>query len=241
MAEQKEVGFLDEVSGQGFENVTSKDVVTPLLLIAQQLSGVVDAGTVAVGHFYNSVTGEDYGDTLRLVICDYRRMWYAWKPNQQGLAGIFEPNSIEVTGDPFTGMTDKEGNKVEEKMVFIVILPDHKDAGYMVFGSTPGTIKYTKQWLTQAQNLRLPSGKICPLFGSIWSVKVEKNTSKDGNKYYAPASNGKSTFKFDSYIDEVLYKEAVVPTREIASQAALTADVQHAALEDNSETTETKF
>lgn len=239
MAEQ-EVGFLDEVSGQGFENVTSKDVVTPLLLIAQQLSSVVDAGTVQAGHFYNSVTGEDYGDHLRLVICDFRRMWYAWKPNQQGLAGIYEPGSIEVTGDPYTGMFDKDGNKVEEKMVFIVVLPDHKEAGYMVFTSTPGTIKYTKQWLTQAQNLRLPSGKIAPLFGSIWNVTIAKNTSKDGNKYFAPADNGKSTFKFDSFIDKVLYTTAVLPTREVASQAALTADVQHTAIEDSS-AAETKF
>lgn len=241
MEETQAVGFLDEVSGQGFENVTSKDVVTPLLLVAQQLSAVVASGTVKAGHFYNSVTGEDYGDELKLVICDYRRMWYVWKENQQGLAGIFEPGSIEVTGDPFTGMKDAQGQKVEEKMVFVVVLPEHKDAGYMVYGSTPGTIKYTKQWLTQAQNLRLPSGKIAPLFGSIWNVKLALNTSKANQKYYAPAVEGKSTFKFVSFIDEVLYHEAVEPTRKVAAQAALTADTHVGIEADEGVAEETKF
>lgn len=235
MAEEKAVSFLDDVAGQGYENVGAGDVTTPLLLIAQQLSGVVDGGSVEVGHFYNSVTGEDYGTQLDLVICHYKKMWYEWKPNQQGLAGIHEVGAIPVSGDVYTGMTTETGNKVEEKMVFLVVLPEHKDAGYMIFGSTPGTMKYMKGWLTQAQNLRLPSGARAPLFGGIWSVELAKNTSKDGNKYYAPAIDGKSTFRFKEWIPEVLYKDSVLPAREIATQALQLADtrVEQEALPDN--------
>lgn len=236
MAEEKAVGFLDDVSGQGFENVGAGDVTTPLLLVAQQLSEVVDGGSVEVGHFYNSVTGEDYGTKLRLVICHYKKMWYEWKPNLQGLAGIHEVGSIEVTGDVYSGMTTAEGNKVEEKMVFLVVLPDHPEAGYMIFGSTPGIMKYVKGWLTQAQNLRLPSGNRAPLFGAIWDVELAKNTSKDGNKYYAPAIDGKSTFRFNGWIPEVLYKDSVVPAREIATQALALADnrsMEQAAIESD--------
>lgn len=222
--EEKAVGFLDEVAGQGYENVGTGDVTTPLLLVAQQLSAVVDGGSVEVGHFYNSITGEDYGTSLKLVICHYKKMWYEWKPNQGGLAGIHEVGGIEVTGDVFTGMKTAEGNKVEEKMVFLVVLPDHPEAGYMIFGSTPGIMKYTKAWLTQAQNLRLPSGARAPLFGAVWSVELAKNTSKDGNKYYAPAIDGKSSFKFVEWIPEVLYRDSVLPAREIASQALALAD-----------------
>lgn len=238
MAEEKAVGFLDEVAGQGYENVGAGDVTTPLLLVAQQLSEVVDGGSVEVGHFYNSVTGEDYGTKLRLVICHYKKMWYEWKPNQGGLAGIHEVGAIDVTGDVYSGMKTAEGNKVEEKMVFLVVLPDHPDSGYMIFGSTPGIMKYTKAWLTQAQNLRLPSGARAPLFGAIWDVELAKNTSKDGNKYYAPAIDGKSTFRFNDWIPEVLYKDSVMPAREIATQALALADnramAQQEAIEDNS-------
>lgn len=242
MAEEKAVGFLDEQAGTGFENVGSGDVTTPLLLIAQQLSEVVDGGSVEVGHFYNSVTGEDYGTSLKLVICHYKKMWYEWKPNQGGLAGIHEVGSINVTGDVYTGMTAENGNKVEEKMVFLVVLPDHQDAGYMIFGSTPGIIKYTKAWLTQAQNLRLPSGKRAPLFGGIWSAEIAKNTSKDGNKYYAPAIDGKSTFRFVDWIPEVLYQDSILPAREIATQALVLADkrgMEQQAIE--SDTSESAF
>lgn len=226
--EEKEVGFLDEVSGQGYENVTSKDVTTPLLLIAQALSGVVEAGTVQAGHFYNSVTGEDYGTELRLVICHYVRKWYVWLPEQKGLKGIYDVDSIPVTGDPYTGMTDAEGNKVEDKMVFMVVLPDHPEAGFMIFGSTPGNMKYTKAWLTQAQNLRLPSGKIAPLFGGIWKVTIGKAQSKrTSNKYFACCTDdGKSSFVFDGWIPQVLYQNVVTPARQIADQALALADTR---------------
>ena len=239
MAEEKAVSFLDDQAGAGFENVGAGDVATPLLLIAQQLSGVVDGGSVEVGHFYNSITGEDYGTQLDLVICHFKKMWYEWKPNQGGLAGIHEVGSIEVTGDVYSGMTTAEGNKVEEKMVFLVVLPEHKDAGYMIFGSTPGTMKYMKAWLTQAQNLRLPSGKRAPLFGGVWSVELSKNTSKDGNKYYAPAIDGKSTFRFKSWIPEILYQDSVLPAREVATQALALADnrsMEQAAIESDTPT-----
>lgn len=224
--EEKAVSFLDEVAGQGYENVGAGDTTTPLLLIAQQLSGAVDAGTVEVGHFYNSVTGEDYGTELDLVICHYGKRWYEWLPEQKGLAGIHEVGGIEVTGDVYSGMMHGE-NKVEEKMVFLVVLPDHPDAGYMIFSSTPGSMKFMKAWLTQAQNLRLPSGARAPLFGAKWHVTLNKITSKSNNKYYAPATpDGKSSFTFAEWIPQMLYEDQVKPAREIATQALALADTR---------------
>lgn len=212
--------FLENEAGKGYENVTSSDTSTPLLLIAQQLSGVVDEGKVQAGHFYNSVTGEDYGDTLEIVACHYQRLWYEWLPDQQGLAGIHEPNTIDVTGDTYNGMYTTSGNKVEEKMVFLVVLPEHLDAGYLILGSTPGSMKYYKAWLAQMQTQTLPSGKPAPLFGGIWSVTLNKDQSKKtGNKFYSPNENGKSSFRFVSWIDEELYNNKVKLARNQASIA----------------------
>lgn len=221
-----EENFLDAVAGEGFENVGVSDTTTPLLLVAQQLSEVVDAGNVEVGHFYNSVTGEDYGSELDIVICHYDKKWYEWLPEQKGLAGIHNVGALEVTGDVFTGMKHGE-NKVEEKMVFLVILPEHPEAGYMIFGSTPGTMKFMKAWLTQAQNLRLKSGARAPLFGAKWHVTLNKITSKSGNKYFAPATpDGKTSFTFAEWIPEALFVESVKPVREIATKALALADMR---------------
>lgn len=221
-----EENFLDAVAGEGFENVSASDVTTPLLLVAQQLSEVVEAGNVAVGHFYNSVTGEDYGDELDIVICHYDKKWYEWQPEQKGLVGIYDVGGLVVTGDVFTGMKHGE-NKVEEKMVFLVVLPEHPEAGYMIFGSTPGTMKFTKAWLTQAQNLRLKSGSRAPLFGAVWHVKLNKISSKSGNKYFAPATvDGKTSFTFKEWIPEALFLESVKPAREIAAKALALADMR---------------
>ena len=77
--ELEEAGFLDEVAGQGFEGMEQGDVTIPRLLISQQLSDVVQAGSVPVGHFYNSLTGEDYGDTIKVIPCHFQKVWVDWK------------------------------------------------------------------------------------------------------------------------------------------------------------------
>ena len=109
----KDEGFLDEVAGQGFEGMEQGDVTTPRLLVSQQLSDVVQAGTVPVGHFYNSLTCEDYGDKVQLVVCHFQKVWVEWKKNMGGYVGTYPVGGLEgVTGDNFKGMehTDADGN-----------------------------------------------------------------------------------------------------------------------------------
>ena len=138
---ENEVGFLAEVAGQGFENVKADDVATPLLLISQALSEVTTQGAIPAGHFYNSVTGRDYGDNLRMVVCHFDKMWFEWKPDMGGLVGRYPVGGLEgVVGDKYSGMKHGE-NKVEEKMLFLVVLPDYPEDGYLVFSSTPGNLK----------------------------------------------------------------------------------------------------
>lgn len=234
---KNDVGFLAEVAGQGFENVKADDVATPLLLISQALSEVTTQGTIPAGHFYNSVTGRDYGTQLRMVVCHFDKMWFEWKPNQGGLVGRYPVGGLDgVVGDKYSGMKHGE-NKVEEKMMFLVVLPDFPEEGYLVFSSTPGNMKYIKGWVTQMSNLRLDNGQRAPLFGAVWNVTLSQDTNKTGNKFFSCNENGKSSFKFDGWISQVVYQEAIQPAREVATQALALTDMskEKPALEDNSE------
>ena len=143
-----DLGFLENAADGGFENMGASEVATPLLLISQPLSKVVSDDKVKAGHFYNSITGEDYGNQLNVVVCHFDKMWYEWKPDQGGLAGRYPVGSIEVEGDKWTGMVRKDnGNKVEEKYVYLLYLPEHPEAGLVVFASTGGNMKYPTLWL----------------------------------------------------------------------------------------------
>lgn len=48
-----------------------EELVLPMVQLTQQLSGVVTDGTVESGHYYNALTGEDYGEAISLVVAHY--------------------------------------------------------------------------------------------------------------------------------------------------------------------------
>lgn len=205
-----EDSFLEGVAGSGFEKMENSDTTIPLLLISQQTSEIVQSGKLPAGVFYNSVTYEDYGPIVKMVVVKFEKMWYEWLPNAGGLAGIHKPFSIEVTGDSFNGMFHGE-NPVEEKWVYIVVLPEHLDAGYLMFTSTKGNLRYLKNWNTQMKCIRLSSGKLAPIFYGIWEATLGKDTNKDGKKYYSCSFEGKSSFTLKGTIDSKMYEQFVKP------------------------------
>ena len=85
--EVKDLGFLDENAGSGFESMGADEIAVPRLLIAQALSDVTQNGKVPAGHFYNSITGEDYGDKIKVIVCHFQKVWDEWKKNQGGYVG----------------------------------------------------------------------------------------------------------------------------------------------------------
>lgn len=240
-AKMEDVSFLEDAAGQGFEGMTSGEVATPLLLISQAMSASVQNGDIPQGHFYNSVTGKDYGESVDVIVCHFEKMWYEWKPNQGGLVGRYPVGGLEgVTGDVYTGLKHGE-NDVLETWLYIVVLPNHLEDGFLVFSSTRGNLRYLKAWNTQMKYLKLPSGKPAPLFAAVWNMTLGKDANKQGKQYYSCNANGKSSIHQNGWVTKVVFDDYVTPARQIADNTVAKIDTQQVnALEDEtgSETTE---
>lgn len=224
-----ELDYLAEVAGQGFENMSNDEVAVPRLLIAQALSDVVQNGSVKVGHFYNSITGKDYGEAVDLIVCHFQKVWVEWKKNNGGYVGTYPIGGLaDVTGDNYRGLEHKDAdgniNDVIETWNYLVILPEHMEDGYMIFGSTRGNLKYLKGWNTQMRYLRTPSGKPAPLFSSIWSLSTGKDQNKNGNTYYSCSKEGKSSIVRKGWVSKEVFLEYVTPARQVADQALSLVD-----------------
>lgn len=241
--EEMDVEYLNEVAGQGFENMGTDETAVPRLLIAQALSDVVTNGQVPVGHFYNSITGEDYGESVDVIVCHFQKVWVEWKKNQGGYVGTYPVGGLEgVTGDNFKGMEHKDAegniNDVIETWDYLVVLPEHKEAGYLIFGSTRGNLKYLKGWNTQMRYLRTPSGKAAPLFSSVWTMTTGKDKSKSGQPYFSCNKDGKSSIVWKGWTSKELFLEYVTPARQVADQAVMLADNRTQAIEAPAEEAE---
>lgn len=228
MATEMDLDYLGEVAGQGFENMSNGEVAVPRLLIAQAISDVVTNGSVKVGHFYNSISGKDYGESVDVIVCHFQKVWVEWKKNQGGYVATHEVGSIEVTGDNYSGMEHKDAegniNDVIETWNYLAVLPEHLEDGYMIFGSTRGNLKYLKGWNTQMRYLRTPSGKAAPLFSSIWTLTTGKDQNKKGNTYYSCNKDGKSSIVWKDWVSKEMFLEYVTPARQVAEQAIALAD-----------------
>lgn len=228
MAAEMDLDYLGEVAGQGFENMSNGEVAVPRLLIAQAMSDVVTNGSITVGHFYNSISGKDYGESVDAIVCHFQKVWVEWKKNQGGYVATHEVGSIEVTGDNYSGMEHKDAegniNDVIETWNYLVVLPEHMEDGYMIFGSTRGNLKYLKGWNTQMRYLRTPSGKAAPLFSSVWTLTTGKDQNKKGNTYYSCNKDGKSSIVWKDWVSKEMFLEYVTPARQVADQAIALAD-----------------
>lgn len=187
--DEQDVGFLNELAGEGFDNITAEDFAIPFLRILQPLSPQLDEDSenyipgAKPGMFFNTVTNFLYGTEIKLIPLMYKKVWLEWAPNRGGLVGRHDPHTINVDKSDFSRWTTDEGNLVSENHMFYVLVADHLDHGPMIFSQSSTGIKHAKNWNTQIMMTRLPSGKRAPFFSSVWKLETVKNKNDQGTWY----------------------------------------------------------
>src|SRR4030066_1543838 len=117
---KKAVDFLEEIAGQGTENIAMDDMKTPFLVILQQNSPQCVKGNSAyvkgaeAGFFFNSLTQKIYGPEIEFIPLCVIKEWLEWKPNRGGFAGKHAPNSVKVNKEDFSHWRLANGNEIVE-------------------------------------------------------------------------------------------------------------------------------
>lgn len=229
------VDFLSAATGDGLETITNEAVSTPYLGIVQPGSSSTQNGAVA-GHFINSATGEDYGDTVRVVPIAFDIVWSERLSEPPfTTVGRYRPNSIPVDIKPVKAGTKgypkmvnpQTGNEVKELFMYAVILPEHPDAGVMIFNPNVSSMRTCKSWNSQLKSQLLPNGTKAPIYAHAWDLAIEMvpNPQQPAQQMARLAS----VHKDDAFISKELFEETVKPQRAIATTDMLAL----AAPEDN--------
>lgn len=240
--EDQIVDSYDDMDG-GYENLDGSKFTIPMLLIAGPTSGVITSGdcpNIKMGDWYNSVTHESYGPSVKLIPCYFDEVWMEWKPDMGGLVAKHPVNSLKVSGDVYSGMKNAAGNDIIDTWVYYVLIADKPEAGMMTLNCTSTSIKYAKIWNGLIHDCRLTSGKRAPFFSQIWELTLKKN-KKDTNVWYTFGEGSAAAITRIGEVPIKTYLDHVKPVREIAPNLTLQLEApvseEHAkfAIEDQSE------
>lgn len=209
--------FLNDYAGMGLESMNNSAVSTAYLSIVQPQSTVESAENPA-GTWRNSATNENYGNVVKVVVLDFRTVWCEKDTSGMTIAR-YEPNSIPVTTQPvpvgqrgYPIMTNPAtGNKIQELFLYAVMLPEHPEAGVLLFNPSVLSMRTCKTWNLRLRSSRLKNGKVAPIFAYTWNLGIDMIPNPK-----QPSKNVACLKSVDkgAIIDSTLFQQDVAPQLE---------------------------
>jgi len=186
-----DLSFLEDVAGAGLDSITANEQAIPYLGLVQPDSEAAANGATP-GVWRNSASGEEYGNVVTVVALAFRTIWSERDAEPPfGTVGRYAPHSIQVTiqqpkgGKGYPKMINPDtGNEIQELYVYALMLPDHPEAGILLFNPTVSSMKACKQWNSQLKSQLLPNGAQAPIFAYQWDLACDlvDNPAKKGAK-----------------------------------------------------------
>jgi hypothetical protein len=174
---------------EGAEEQFSQDELElPFLRVAQKGSPQVDDGKpehiedLKPGQFFNTVTGEIYGDEIKVQVHGYFHNFVIWKgPKGAGkYSGAMTPaefetfqetNKLDRDGGDMVQFVDGEEFRYTDTRNFIVSLPDHEEDGILLYPMYSTGIKPAKKWNSLYLTRKI-GGKQTVRYATVWSLKT---------------------------------------------------------------------
>lgn len=227
-----DMSYLEGSAGAGLDTITANEQSIPYLgLVQPDSTAAADGATPGV--WRNSATGEEYGNVVTVVALAFRTIWNERDSEPPfGTVGRYAPHSINVTvqqpkgGKGYPKMINPDtGNEIQELYVYALMLPDHSEAGILLFNPTVGSMKACKSWNTQLKSQLLPNGLQAPIFAYEWDLACDlvDNPAKKGAKMAKFVKVQKNTV-----IPRELFEQVVKPQLPAIQQTVLsiTSDIE---------------
>lgn len=203
--------FLADQAGAGLETIGANEQAMPYLSMVQPDSTAAADGAEP-GVWRNSATGEQYGNIVNVVPVAFRTVWSERDSEPPfSTVGRYQPHSIDVdiqqpkNGKGYPKMINpKTGNEVQELYVYALMLPEHPEAGILLFNPTVGSMRTCKQWNTQIKTQLLSNGKQAPIFAYTWQLVCDLVDN--------PAKKGAKMAKFVKVQKDVMISESLLNT-----------------------------
>lgn len=234
METANDVSFLEGLAGQGLDSISANEMATPYLGLVQPDSEAAANGATP-GVWRNSATGDEYGNLVNVVVLAFKTIWNEREGSSPfRTVGRYEPHSIEVQiqqpkgGKGYPKMINpKTGNEVQELYVYALMLPDHPEAGVLMFNPTVSSMTACKQFNTQLKSQILPNGTQAPIFGLRWNLACDlvDNPQKKGAKMAKFVKAEKDTIVSRELFDRSIKMQLPTIQQNIL---AITADTEDA-------------
>ena len=175
-------------SGLGNENITAAHLQTPRVKQLQQLSNEVDEQHseyiegAKVGDFINTVTRENYGQSIYVLNIRFTEEFVAWKKREKGgeLAGSFasKEDAIESLKTQNLNPEDYDITETHSHM----LIRKNEESGNLdvpfLFDCASSKLRVSREWNTQIAGL---SGD---RFSALWKMSSVRTENRTGQKFY---------------------------------------------------------
>lgn len=226
---------LEVMSGQGFEDTDKDAYAIPFLRVLQSNSPQVNEDEpsyikgVKPGMIFNTVTGELFGKSVKIIPVHYMRDFVEWQPNRGGFVKTHgnDPVILERIAeidDKNNSILDN-GNIIQDARNHYVLIADRLELGPVILSLTSTGIRHSKKWMTLMNALRIPnSSKVAPMFAGIWEISTIMNENDEG-KWYQIGNKSTTCIEFKEWVNKEQL-DAAIACRNLVMSGDTKADYE---------------
>jgi hypothetical protein len=183
-------------AGQGFEQVSIKDVAMPFIAILQSLSPQVKKGSTAKidgaeeGFIFHTVKQTFVDPTkthIRIVNCGFQKRWVEWKPDRGGFVSTHKTDQVllKCTKDEKGKYKNSAGNYIVETAYhFVLLVADDGSYEQAVISMASTQLKNSRRLISLLMSLKLDFGgkKVdAPMFSHTFDVNTKIETKGENS------------------------------------------------------------
>lgn len=179
----------------GLESVEQDCLSMPFLRIAQTNTNQAQKGDPAQikdlepGMFFNTLTGNVYGEKIKIVLLDFFRTFNEWGQEIGDFRGShtkahFERDLLPNCTKDRSKWITPEDTRIIDTRSFYALLPDHLEDGLVIYALYGSGLSHSRRILDRANTKTYTDKnnekKVLPLWMTVYELETEYN--KDGKE-----------------------------------------------------------